>query len=168
MSYHEKKTVLSMVTGLAVLAAYCLHAFGRLGSGILSPDDGRAWAQAMLLFTGIGVVAAIVGQIGLAIATAVLLAARRKLRDPDCADKAVEREVSSEMADDEMSKLIELKALQAGFAVAGAGIIASLAVLALGLPVAVMLNVLFLSLGVGSLLEGGVQLLLWRRGVKHG
>ncbi|HAP43068.1 MAG: hypothetical protein A2087_09830 [Spirochaetes bacterium GWD1_61_31] len=168
MSYHEKKTIVAMGTGAAVLITYCLYAHGRFQAGLLGPDDGKAWAIGMLLFTGIGVVAAILGQIGLAISIAVSIPVKRQMHDECYPDKAVEREVASEMAEDEMSKLIELKSLKVGFAVAGGGFVAALAALALGFPVAVMLNVLFLSLGAGSLLEGGVQLLLYKRGVKNG
>lgn len=168
MSYHEKKTVVAMLTGVAILAAYVLYTLSRYQVGLLAPEDGRAWALAMLLFIGIGVAAAILGQIGLAMSIAVGMAVKRQMRDQSYPDKAVEREVASEMAEDEMSKLIELKSLKVGFAVAGGGFVASLVILALGFPVAVMLNAMFLSLGAGSLLEGGVQLLLYRRGVKNG
>ncbi len=168
MSYHEKKTVLAMVTGIAVLAAYCVYAYGGFRSGRLAPEDGVAWARGMLLFIGIGVGAAILGQIGLAIGVAVGAAVRRKLQDETCSDQAVEREVAQEMVEDEMSRLIELRSLKAGYAVAGMGFIASIVILALGFPVALMLNVLFLSLGAGSLLEGAAQLRLYKRGVNNG
>ena len=56
MSYQEKKTIVSLVTGVLILAAYCIYAFNKM----TALDNLKFWASTMLIFIGIGVVALIV------------------------------------------------------------------------------------------------------------
>ena len=63
MSYQEKRTVTSIVTGILVLAAYCIYAFSRFHSGSVAPDNLKFWASTILIFIGIGIAASIVIQI---------------------------------------------------------------------------------------------------------
>jgi hypothetical protein len=118
----------------------------------------------MLTFIGIGVVVMIVVQIVFHIALAIAVAIRRR----DYSDKEIEKAVEATIVEDEMDRLIELKAMKVGFAVAGAGFIGALVAVALGSPGGVLLNILFLSFGLGSVAEGALSIYYYRAGVKHG
>jgi hypothetical protein len=168
MSYQERRTIVSIISGVLVLAAYCIYAFGRSQSGAVDASDLKFWAGTILIFIGIGIVFAIIIQIVFHILTSIAIAVRNKIRDEQCDDKDIEKSINAEMVEDEMDKLIELKSMRVGFAIAGVGFVAALVSLVLGYSAAVMLNILFLSFSGGAILEGVVQLYFYRRGVTHG
>ena len=162
MSYQEKKTLASIVTGVLVVAAYCVYALGKIQSQVAVLDNLQFWGTTMLIFIGIGVAAAIVIQIIFHILLSISIAVK------EGTDKGVEKKMKGEMVEDEMDKLIELKSMKLGFAVCGAGFIAALISLAANSPAGVMLNILFLSFFLGSLSEGAMSLYYYRAGVKNG
>lgn len=168
MSYQERRTIVSIISGVLVLAAYCIYAFGHSQSGAVDASDLKFWAGTILIFIGIGIVSAIVIQIVFHILTSIAIAVRNKIRDEQCDDRDIEKSIHAEMVEDEMDKLIELKSMRVGFVIAGIGFVTALVSLVLGYSAAVMLNILFLSFSGGAILEGVTQLYFYRRGVTHG
>ena len=168
MSYQERKTIVSLISGVLVVAAYCIYAFGRYQSGVVDANDLKFWASTMLIFIGIGIVASIVIQIVFHILMSIAIAVKQKMQDEAYDDKEIEKTIEAEMVEDEMDKLIELKSMRFGFIVAGIGFVAALVSLVLDYSAAVMLNILFLSFSGGAILEGVVQLYFYRRGVRNG
>ena len=150
-----------MVSGVLVLAAYCIYTFTKYGSGAVEPDDLKFWAVTMLIFIGIGVVATIIIQIIFHILLAISIAVKERERD----EKEIDKKIEATMVEDEMDKLIGLKSLRIGFIFAGVGFVAALVSLVLNFPPAVMINILFLSFNVGSLSEGFLSLHYYRKGV---
>ena len=165
MSYQVKKTVTSIVTGILVLAAYCIYAFGRAHAGAAAPDNLKFWATAILIFIGIGIAASIVIQIVFHILLSISIAVKKKIQDEKCEDKEIEKNIKAEMVEDEMDKLIQMKSMRLAFIVAGIGFIAALVSLVLNSSPAVMLNILFISFSAGSLFDGFAQLYYYRRGL---
>lgn len=168
MSYQEKRTITSIITGALVLAAYAIYAINRYQAGTLTVGDLRPWAIAMLIFIGAGIVASIVIQIIFHILLSISVAVREKIQDQTAEDELIEKSIKSEMIEDEMDKLIELKSSRFGLFFAGFGLVMSLISIVLRFPPAVMLNILFVSFSIGSLLEGFVQIYYYRRGIHHG
>ncbi len=168
MSYHEKRTIVSLITGAAILTAYCLNAFGKVKAGLVMPGDLKFWAGTMLLFIGIGVVAMIVIQIVFHILLSIGIAVKEQVRNGKCDDKEIEKTIELEMVEDEMVKLIELKSLRIGYALIGFGFLAGLVSLVLNYPPAVMLNILFLSCSIGAMCEGFTTLYYYRKGIQNG
>ena len=164
MSYQEKRTWASIISGALLLAAYCFYAFNPARLAALPPGDLRPWAVTMLIFIGIGIVATIVIQIVFHILLSISLAVRAKIENQDSDDKEIERAIKGEMVEDERDRLIELKSAQIGFAVAGIGFVSALLWLVFSNSPVVMLNIFYLSFSVGSLLEGIGQLYYYRRG----
>lgn len=165
MSYQEKRTLATILTGAAVLTAYIIYALGKYRAGVFAPDDFRVWAVAMLKFIGLGVIVTVVIQVVFHILLSVGIAVREKIRNNAADDKDIERTIKMEMVEDERDKLVELKSLRVGFIFAGAGFVLGLLTLALGKPPVIMLNILFISFSLGSLAEGFAQIFLYRRGV---
>ncbi|HWQ21099.1 MAG TPA: hypothetical protein VN478_00015 [Clostridia bacterium] len=163
MSYQTKRTITSMVSGVLVLVAYCIHAFGRYSSGAIADGDLKFWAGTMLVFIGIGIVATIILQIifhiGLSIGIAV--------KDRACDEKEIDKRIEATVIEDEMDKLIELKSSQIGFVLAGVGFVGALVLLLFGYSTVVMLNVMYLSFLVGSLMEGAASLYFYGKGVSN-
>ena len=167
MSYQEKRTIVMMLTGALVLAAYCIYAFGQVNAGVVSLGDLRFWARTILAFIGIGIVATIVIQIIFHILLSVGIVVTKTIRDGKVADEEIEKSVKAEMVEDEMDKLIELKSNRVGVALGGCGFVAGLFAVLLGYPAAVMLNIVFIAFSLGTIVEGLVQLYYYRRGVRH-
>ncbi len=168
MSYQEKKTIVYILTGILVLTAYSIYAFSKVQSGMVDPNSMKFWAAAMLLFIGIGVVAAIIIQIVFHILLSIALAVKEQVQNGKCDDKEIEKTIELEMVEDEMDRLIGLKSLRIGYAIMGFGFIAALVSLVLSYSPAVMLNILFFSISIGSLVESLAQLYFYRSGVKNG
>lgn len=168
MSYQEKRTIVSIISGMFILGAYCIYVYGKYQLGVIAADDLKFWAGTMLLFIGIGVVAVIIIQIVFHILLSVSIAVKEQLQNGKCNDKEIEKTIELEIVEDEMDKLIELKSLRIGYAITGIGFIAALVSLVLNYSPAVMLNIMFASLSIGSMIEGITQLYFYRRGVKNG
>lgn len=165
MSYQEKKVLVSVITGAAVMAAYCINAIGKYQAGLVGSEHLKLWAVTMLQFIGIGIIAAIVIQIVFHILLSITIATKEAIRNGKCDDATIEKNIALEMVEDEMDKLIELKSMRIGFIVAGVGFVAALVTLALGHSSVLMLNIFFGAFSAGSLLEGLTQLYYYRRGV---
>lgn len=161
MSYQEKRTIVSTLTGILVLAAYCIHAAGKPQS------DLKSWAISILIFIGIGIAASIVIQIVFHIFLSVSIAVQKTIQNEACEDKEIEKSINAEMVEDEMGKLIELKSTRIGFIFAGIGFVAALLSVVMNYSPVVMLNILFISFSVGSVFEGFAQLYFYRKGVVH-
>jgi uncharacterized membrane protein len=168
MTYKVKNTVVSLLAGVSLLAAYCIYAIGKVQSDIDVLGDMKFWAATILVFIGIGVAAMIVIQILFHIVLSIAMAVKEQMRSGKCDDKELEKALKLEMVEDEMDKLIALKSMRIGFCIVGTGFIAALAALVLNCQPAVMLNILFFSFGIGSMTEGVAQLFFYRRGVKNG
>ncbi len=168
MSYQEKRTVTSIITGAMILAAYCFYAFGKFHAGKVAQGDLKFWAGAMLIFIGIGIAVTIVIQIVFHILLSIAIAVKAKVKNENCDDAVIEKTIKAEIVEDEMDKLIELKSTRIGFFFAGIGFVAALATLVLNYSPMVMLNIMFISFSTGSLLEGFTQLYYYRKGIHHG
>jgi hypothetical protein len=164
MSYQEKRTIASIISGILMLAAYCIYVYGKYQSQAISPDDLQFCGVTMLIFIGIGIAVTIVIQILFHIVLSIGIAIKKR----NCDEKEIEKEIGNSMVEDEMDKLIELKAMKTGFFMGGGGFVAALIAAALGSPAAVVLNIIFLSFFVGSLIEGLLSLRYYRKGVNNG
>lgn len=168
MSYKEKKTIVSLVTGLLILATYCIYTLNKIQLGTAALDDLKFWATTILIFIGIGFVALIIILIVFHILLSVTIAVKEEIQNGEYDDKKIAKTLELDMVEDEMEKLIGLKAMRISFAVVGIGFIAALVSLVLNYSPAVMLNIMFFSFGIGSMIEGFTQLYFYRRGVRNG
>ncbi len=168
MSYKEKRIIASIITGILVLAAYGIYAAVRYQSGMAAPEDMKFWALTILAFIGIGIAVSVVTQILFHVLIAAAVAVKESGQNGKDGDKRVEEVIGAEMVEDEMDKLISLKAMKFSFVIAGMGFVAALVSIVLGYSPVVMLNILFVSFCTGSLAEGFIQLYFYRRGIKHG
>ncbi|HAS74793.1 MAG TPA: hypothetical protein DCS67_11675 [Clostridiales bacterium UBA8960] len=197
MSYKEKQTIVSILSGLLLLVIYSFYALSKVQSGVATPDDMKFWATAILTFIVIGVVATIIIQIIFHILLSISIAVKGEVKkeiqkeifkriqnetqnesqidrqveshynDP-CNEQDIEKTIALEMVEDEMDKLIEFKAMRVGYAIAGIGFVVSLISLVLEYAPAVMLNISFFSFSIGSMIEGIVKLFYYKRGIQNG
>ena len=164
MSYQEKRTLTMIITGILVLAAYCINALGQVRSGSVAQGDLKFWAVTMLVFVGIGIVATIIIQIIFHILLSMGIAIKKEFSGEKSDDKEIGKTIELEMVEDERDRLIELKASRVGYIVAGVGFMAALISLVLRYSPVVMLNIVFIAFFIGSILEGFAQLIYYRRG----
>ena len=168
MSYQEKKTIVSIISGIILLAAYCIYAFTRVSLEMVAPDDLKFWATTMLIFIGIGIVYTIIIQIVFHILLSITIAVKKKVMGEKCCDKEIEKTIDLEMVEDEMDKLIELKSIRVSFIIAGIGFVSALLSMVFYSSAAVLLNIIFLSFNVGAIAEGITRLFFYRKGIKNG
>lgn len=168
MSYREAKVIVTIITGLLVMVIYGIYAVSGYQNGTIGFEDLPAWATMMLIFIGVGIISTIVIQITFHVVYSVIIAIKEKANNPEMTDEELERIIKLNMVTDEMDKLVELKSLRVGFVVTGIGFISGLACILLGYTAAVLLNIIFVSFGIGSMVEGLVQLYYYKRGIRHG
>lgn len=168
MFYKVKRTIVSILTGFLLMAAYWIYAINKVQSGSVAVDDLIFWATTMLIFIGIGIVAVIIIQIIFHILLSIALAVKQQVQTGKSDDKEIEKALELDMVEDEMDKLIELKSMRVSFVIAGIGFVAALVTLALDYSPAVMLNIIFSSFYIGSMIEGITQLYYYKKGIKNG
>ena len=168
MSYQEKRTIVSIISGMFILTEYFIYVYGKVQSGVIAADDLKFWALTMLIFIGIGVAATIIIQIVFHILLSVSIAVKEQLQNGKCDDKELDKTIELEMVTDERDKLIELKSMRNGFIVTGIGFVTALVSLVFDYSPAVMINIMFVSFNAGSLLEGFTQLYFYKKGVRNG
>jgi len=171
MYYQEKKAIAVIFAMLLIIAAYGVYVISKyreIGADLLY--DLKFWAAAMLIAIGGGIVLIIIiliiFHIILSVANEVAKEAAGKAGCGAGDESFGEVEILD--FEDEMDKLIALKAVRNSFAVVGAGFIASLVSLYMEMPPGIMLNVIFISFNFGSLVEGFSQLYFYRKGIQNG
>lgn len=171
MTYHEKRSIVTSVTGLIVMLSYLFYAIFKYNEGSLESQTLKFWAARMLIFIGIGIVSIIVVMILFHVTYSIILAIRLKIDNKDITDKEIEQKINqlikTDTVEDEMAKLIELKAMRIGFIFAGVGFVLSLVALLFDYSPIIMINILYLSFSLGSALEGLVQLYYYKKGIRY-
>ena len=160
MEYPQKKSMVMIAQTIAVLAVYGIYVFGRLNNGTVGWEDTHFFAVTMLKFIGIGILITIVIQVLFHVLLSVSVAIKEHLKENQEIDSAIK----AAMVEDERDKMIELKSTRVAAIAFMAGFIAGLALLALGHPAAMMLNVVFFVGGLGKIGEEVVKLIYYRAG----
>ena len=159
MTFKSKRTITSMVAGVALIISYIIYALSKRAP---APEDVAAWALRIFFFIGVAMLTNIAIQILFHITYSVGVAVKEGKRD----DKEVERIIASETTEDELDKLIELKASHVGYSFAGIGFGAALAGLAFfGASVVVALHIMLGTFFIGNLVEGSISIRFYERGV---
>ena len=159
MTFKSKRTITSMVASIALIIAYIIYA---RSTHAPAPEDTVLWAQAIFVFIGASVIVNIVIQVLFHIAYSVSIAIKERTQD----DSEVERIIASETAEDELDKIINLKASQVGYIFAGFGFIVALAWLAFfGASIVATLHIILGAFFVGNFVEGGMSIRFYERGV---
>ncbi len=156
MSYQQKKVLVTVFTGIALFYSYCTLILSQYNIETNS-NDLRFWANSMLLFIGISIVINIV----VLIVFHILLSVSIAIKEGD--DKGVDKKIKQEMVEDERDHLFSLKSLRVGYFITGVGIVMGLFSLIFNYSPAIMLNIIFLSCMLGSILEGVVQFYLYSK-----
>ena len=160
MPYQAKKTLISLVLSLIILVLYITNILPQIGILTTISD----WTKIMLVHIGLGAIITIV----LHIIFHIYLSASIAIKERDKDDKAIERSINQEMVEDEMTKLIDLKSLQVGYIVTGIGFVSGLVLLSIGYNMILVLNIMFLSFFIGSVIEGLVNIFFNLKGVHNG
>jgi len=161
MSYVSKRSLVSMSAGIVLLVVYVIYA---LGSASPAPGDLKSWALVLLVYVGAVIVAGIIIQIVFHIAMAIGIS----VKEEECDEKKIERIIKSSMFEDERYKLIELKSSNVSHKISGAGLVAALVALAVGVSAVVALHILAGSIVLGGIIEGCMIIYLNERGVQNG
>lgn len=98
MSYQEKKNIVSLISTFVIFGSYCLYVYLRYNDAILEGEElFRFWGAVILVLIPVTIVAKIIIEIVFNIVNRITT----KEKEPTFAD--------------ELDKLIELKAMRAGY-----------------------------------------------------
>jgi len=161
MSYSSKRSIVSIIAGVILAAAYIIYA---LGQNAPAPEDLKSWAILMLIFIGIGVGAMVVIQIVFHIALAIGIT----IKDPEQNSDRAEREIESMAVEDERQKLIDLKVGKIGYICIGIGFVAMLVALAFDITAVCALHIMLGAVVLGSITEGITGIYYNEKGVRNG
>lgn len=170
VSYQEKRIAVTTFSGLLIFLCYYIYGYTKyIDVGVSLFDDLHFWVTAMLATIVIGIVAIIVIQIIFHIVLAVASEVSKEVskKTGNNHDKASSDQFEIVEKEDEMDKLIALRATRILSTVVSLGFIVSLVALYFGMPTAVMLNIIFLSFAIGTLAEGFSQLYFYKNGIKN-
>ena len=146
MTYQEAKYATSMATTALAAVIYAVRVRALKAEGYFDGTDGMVLTgRAILILIAVIVVAGILGQILLAIATAI------SGNKPD-------------MDEDERDKLIDLKAMNWAFSIFGFGLLAALIALALGHPAFAVFHYIIYAMIAAGLCADMIRIWLHRRG----
>jgi hypothetical protein len=165
MSYPQRRTLVNIVTMALVYTAYCITAFSRHAI----TDPLRPWAITMLTFIGIAALAAIIIQIVFHVLFSIGVSVREAVKqrgEPE--SEEIEAALNGALVEDERDKLLEWKSTRAGSVALSAGLMLGLVSILLNFPTAVMLNLVYGGFFIGTIAEGIVNLILYRKGASHG
>lgn len=167
MTYKEKQVWVTMLSGIIILGLYLKKAISTfMLKGEVVYDDTAFWAKTMLLYIGVGIVLVILMLIVFNILGVVSAEVINKIRRTQGVN--VEGSVDFDDVEDEMDRLISLKAGQISYMVVGIGFVLGLVILALNGAPGVMMNITYMSFLLGGVLEGVIKLYYYKRGVSHG
>jgi len=143
MSYKTNRLILSLIAWIATLVIYL---FCATGSSAPADADLAGWAQLMLKFIIFGIIVQVIIQVLFHVAIAISLGIENGFEDEEKLENIIERTIKSSTKEDEMDKLIDMKAGLFGLAIIGIGIMLALASVAYFDYTAVnMMNIIFLS-----------------------
>ena len=169
MTYKEKQTWALLFSGLFVLFLYLKRVFDIYAiDGISTFNDTNFWAKTMLVYIGIGIGLTILVMILFNVFFAIGAKVKNKI---DAEISGIEEEDIDDVFDnveDEMDRLINLKAGQISYVVVSIGFVAGLVTLTFDLPFVIMLNIVYLSFMIGACIEGIIKLNYYKKGVSHG
>ena len=162
MSYKVNRIVVSIITGIVIFAAYLLYANGDAAP---ADDDVKGWSMLILRYIVINIIALIAIQVIFHIVYAIGISVKSGCID----DENIERIIESSATEDEMDKLIESKSNLVGYVAMGLGFFAMLIGFAFfDLSIALALNIILAFFVIGSIMEGGVKIYFYQRGVRNG
>ena len=146
-TYQENRTIAYLISMLLVTAYYLCFLWEEFQKGVFDTDTiPSEWGWTVLKLVGAQIVLSVLASIGVSIMYAVL-------------NREMEKEVS-----DERDKLFELKTNQLSFTIFGLGFLSAMLCLALGTSPLLVLNLIVLSMFVGSMVGYIAKLYFYRRG----
>ncbi|MBO0454527.1 hypothetical protein [Candidatus Enterococcus murrayae] len=161
MSYHSKRVLTSIFFSCCLVLGYAFYVF-RLNPEI--SHDLIAWSRIVLVFIGIG----IIGSIILHILTVISYTIKISVKDSELSETDVDRVVNSTLVEDEMDKMISLRASRIGYFVSGFSGILAIAALASGVAPFVAFHIILAGFMIGNLVEGAISIYLYEKGVQYG
>ena len=167
MSYQEKRSFVSILSGAILLLVYILNVLGRYRQGILPVTDLKAWATTIMIFIGIAIVGFIIIQIVFHIMLSVSIAVTKAVKEGVTDNEELGNSIKANMIEDEMDKFISLKATKFSTFVYGLGFFVGLIALMLDYSAVILLNSVFISFCLGIIIEGVAQIFFYKRGLNH-
>jgi predicted RND superfamily exporter protein len=161
MTFDSKKTFANLIAGLFLYTVYIGYALSTKAPG---PDNLKAWAVAMLVFIGIGIIFILIIQIILHVISAINIASSQQ----DYKGKHFKNIISDLMVEDEREKHVKLRFIRIWNFFAVFGFIVALVALVFGLPVLYALHIIFGAFGFATFIEELLSICYYEKGFRNG
>lgn len=156
MSYQEKKRLVNIISQVGFLILFAIE-IGPQCSSIDLSSTAMMILKYIAYMVGLTVIIQIVFHVGLSVGIAV--------KNREAGEEVITKRVNAEFVEDERDRLMDLKGTKIGYAVAGAGLLLSIVLVAFEIiSAAQMLTLIYISYALGSMVEEAVVLYLYRRG----
>jgi len=148
MTYQEKKSIVSLVSAIVIFGLYCLYRYPQVPYDGLEAQEGfRFWGSFVLVLTLVSIVAHIV----ISIIFNIVFRMTTREKEPGF--------------EDELDKLIGLKAFRNSFFVFIIGFMVAMSALTLDQPLQVMFMILIAAGFLSDVTGSATKLYHYRRGV---
>ncbi|NRD78060.1 hypothetical protein HPT25_11750 [Bacillus sp. BRMEA1] len=147
MTYQEKKSIVSLISVILIFGSYCLYMYPRYPGDLDSPETFRYWGSFVLILTLFSIVAHIM----ISIIFNIVFRMTTKEKEP--------------RFEDELDKLIALKANRNSFFVFIIGFLLAMGSLIIFQPSQMMFMILIASGFISDLTGSVTKLYHYRRGV---
>ena len=158
MTIKSKRAMTNMFVSALILITYFTYIYIFASQKV---QTLKSMAILILVFIGIYVVS----QIIILILFHICLSIGIKSRELD--EDSLNRQISTSMRDDEMDKLISLKSLKFNFISVSIGFMISLVLLIFGRSATVMMQILYSSFVIGSIIASVVSIYFYERGLQN-
>ncbi len=148
MSHQERNTIVELVCGLIIFSLYFYFVRQSYQAGMFDGADAGAQIGKLVLWLIFGGI--VLNIIGHVLSNVIY--------------KTIKNNTNSSFIIDERDKLIELRAINIGYHIIGAGFIISMIALALGQSIFIVFNGIIFSFAFGTIIEASTKLYLYRRG----
>lgn len=168
MNYKTRQIWAMMVVTITIFITFLSRVFSKYSNeGIEAFSNVKYWANTMLYYVIVMVISIIVVLIVLNILSAIFGTVRNEVNKKQNKEE-IDIDEMFDDTEDEMDKLIAMKASQVSYAVVGVGFVWGLITIYMDMPFGVMLCIQFTSFVLANIVESIIKLYFYKRGVIHG
>ncbi|MDD2575352.1 MAG: hypothetical protein PHD47_02655 [Acholeplasmataceae bacterium] len=167
MTFKEKKSLVSILVSTLLIIAYIIFTTLRYQEGHLPFDNYQLWAITLLAFGGIYIISYIVIHIIFYIVTSVSMAVKEQIKTGKVNEIDLEQKIKTEMNDDEMDKIISLKAQRVSSIVTSFIIFIGVVLIAFNLEIVLLINMILFGGFLGNIAEELTKIYYFKRGVSN-
>jgi hypothetical protein len=167
MTFKEKKSIVSILVSTLLIITYTIFTFVRYQGGHLPLDNYQLWAITLLAFGGVYIISYILIHLIFYFVTSVSMAVKEQIKTGKACEIDLEQKIKTELNEDEMDKIILLKAQRVSSIVTSFIIYIGVVLIALNLEIVLLLNMILLGGFLGNIAKDLTKIYYFKVGVAN-